>query len=61
MKCKEVSIKYQKNKSAAADHQQTLKASLKDKKENGGYHETANVVTSIHNAKHGGNQGDGEE
>lgn len=40
------------NEKAAAKHIQTLQQSKKDKLENGGYSEYANMIVSIFNAEH---------
>jgi hypothetical protein len=50
--CEEIAKKVRENEKAAAKHIQTLQQSKKDKLENGGYSEYANMIVSIFNAEH---------
>lgn len=56
--CKSISDKVRENEKAAAKHIQTLQQSKKDKLENGGYSEYANMIVSIFNSEHVNNMGE---
>jgi hypothetical protein len=48
------------NEKAAARHIEVLKNSKKEKLENGGYSEYANMLVSIFNSEHVNNNGDNQ-
>jgi len=50
--CNEIKQKMLENERAAAKHIETLKQSKKEKLENGGYSEYANMLVSIFNSEH---------
>ena len=50
--CNEIKQKMLENEKAAAKHIETLKQSKKEKLENGGYSEYANMLVSIFNSEH---------
>ena len=54
--CAEIKQKMMENEKAAAKHIETLKQSKKEKLENGGYSEYANMLVSIFNSEHVNNQ-----
>ena len=56
--CQAIAEKVRENEKAAARHIQTLQQSKKDKLENGGYSEYANMIVSIFNAEHVNNLAD---
>lgn len=56
--CKVISEKMRENEKAAAKHIETLKQSKKEKLENGGYSEYANMLVSIFNSEHVNNLAD---
>ena len=58
--CQAISEKVRENEKAAAKHIQTLQQSKKDKLENGGYSEYANMIVSIFNSEHVNNMNDGQ-
>ena len=51
-------MQHTENKKAAEDYFMNLKASKKEKKENGSFPEHANLITSIYQSKHNNNAGD---
>ena len=53
--CKEAEQQHMENKKAAEDYFMNLKASKKEKKENGSFPEHANLITSIYQSKHNQN------
>ena len=58
--CQAIAEKVRENEKAAAKHIQTLQQSKKDKLENGGYSEYANMIVSIFNSEHVNNMNDGQ-
>jgi hypothetical protein len=50
--CSEIKQKMLQNQRAATEHIETLQESKKDKLENGGYSEYANMLVSIFNSEH---------
>lgn len=54
--CSVIAEKMRENEKAAAKHIETLKQSKKEKLENGGYSEYANMLVSIFNSEHVNNQ-----
>jgi len=53
-----IAEKVRENEKAAAKHIETLKQSKKEKLENGGYSEYANMLVSIFNSEHVNNMAD---
>lgn len=58
--CSVIADKMRENEKAAAKHIETLKQSKKEKLENGGYSEYANMLVSIFNSEHVNNMGDNQ-
>lgn len=58
--CKVIAEKMRENEKAAAKHIETLKQSKKEKLENGGYSEYANMLVSIFNSEHVNNLADNQ-
>jgi hypothetical protein len=58
--CNVIAEKMRENEKAAAKHIETLKQSKKEKLENGGYSEYANMLVSIFNSEHVNNMADNQ-
>ncbi|CDW78191.1 UNKNOWN [Stylonychia lemnae] len=58
--CSVIAEKMRENEKAAAKHIETLKQSKKEKLENGGYSEYANMLVSIFNSEHVNNMADNQ-
>lgn len=54
--CSDITDKIRKNEIAAKQHIETIKQSKKEKQENGGYSEYANMLVSVFNSEHVNNQ-----